>query len=587
MKILKETPTANTIPQRRGDFRTLIDALEYAATGDTGLNFYSRDCRLDSVLTYADLQKDAAIMARKLLGLGLLPGSRFALCAETDPDFVRFFFACHYAGLVPVPLSTAIHMGGKDAFIKKLRRYLAASGATAAMASESLYPLLKEAAFGMDLVYSGTPAAFDLLPVADLPLCAPSPDDLAYVQFTSGSTRFPRGVIITHQAVMANIAGITQHGLHVGPQDRCVSWLPFYHDMGLVGFLLSPMAAQLTVDYLKTQNFIMRPGLWLALMTRNKGTISYSPVFGYALSVQRLKASECPSFDLTSWRVAGVGAEMIRPDILHRFADKFSLCGFKRESFVASYGMAECALAVSFAPLGRGLDTDRIENKIFMERGIALSSRNGTRAKEFVLCGFPLPGHEIEIRDERGRAVPERTCGILHVRGPSIMSGYLDNMDETINVLDPNGWLNTGDLAYMADGQIVVTGRKKDLIIVNGKNIWPQDLELLAEEMPGVRPQDAVAFSVSGALGEKVVLLVQCRILEKQKQASSIRKLASRIYEEFGVQCEVKCVPPHSLPKTSSGKLSRSQARERYLRNLRDKRSLTEGTLSQESCLVT
>ena len=315
---------------------------------------------------------------------------------------------------------------------------------------------------------------------------------------------------------MANLSGIIRHGLCVRPGDRCTSWLPFYHDMGLVGFLLAPLASQLSIDYLSTRDFAMRPRLWPALISKNRATISYSPTFGYALCARRIRPSEIEQYDLSSWRIAGTGAEPIRADILEQFAQLLAPAGFNSRAFVASYGMAECSLAISFAPLGRGLMIDRIDAEALTESGTAVPVEESACSggpKELVFCGSVLPGHEIEIRDEQGRALPERRCGVLYVRGPSIMTGYLGDPEATREVLSPDGWLNTGDLAYLADDQVVITGRQKDMIIINGRNIWPQDLEFLAEQLPEIRSRDSAAFSIPGLDGEEtVVLVVQCRL---------------------------------------------------------------------------
>lgn len=566
----KKTPTQNCIPLRRGDFQSLTEALDYAAEGRTGFNFYSGKGVLAATLPYSQMRAGARSLARKLLGLGLSRGDRMALVAETDADFVRFFFACQYAGLVPVPLPAAIHLGGRQAVIDNLRKLVQSCGARAAMSSRSFFSFLAKATEGLDLKQVGVPAFFDALPEADLALPAPDPEDVAYLQYTSGSTRFPRGVVITQSAIMANLACIISHGLSVQPGDRATSWLPFYHDMGLVGFMLAPMACQLSIDYLSTRDFAMRPRLWPALISKNRATISYSPTFGYALCARRLRPTEIEQYDLRSWRIAGTGAEPIRPDILESFAHLLAPAGFNSQAYVASYGMAECSLAISFAPLGRGIEIDRIDAEALTNDGSAVPLEGGGcagEAKELVFCGSVIPGHEIEIRDEQGRALPERRCGVLHVRGPSVMREYLNDPETTGEVLSPDGWLNTGDLAYLAEGQVVITGRQKDLIIINGRNIWPQDIEFVVEQLPEIRSRDAAAFSIPGTDGEEVVVLVvQCRHFDEAQRSRLVDLLRGQVREEFGIDCMVELVPPHTLPQTSSGKISRTMARADYLR---------------------
>lgn len=570
MNTLQMTPTENTIALRLGNFNSLVEALDYAAEGETGINFYSGRGALAAALPYTLLRSMARSLARKLLGLGLARGDRMALVAETNADFVRFFFACQYAGLVPVPLPAAVHLGSRQTIVENLRKLVETCGAQAAMGSASFFPFLDEAVAGLNVKHVGEPGFFDVLPEVDLPLQTPSSEDVAYIQYTSGSTRFPRGVVITQKAVTANLAGIIRHGLCVRPGDRCTSWLPFYHDMGLVGFLLAPMASQLSIDYLNTLDFAMRPRLWLALISKNRATISYSPTFGYALCARRVRPADIEQYDLHSWRIAGIGAEPIRADILEQFAQLLAPAGFNPRAFVASYGMAECSLAVSFAPFDRGLEIDRINAALLAESGLAVpmaddASRGET--KELVFCGSVLPGHEIKICDEQGRMLAERRCGVLHVRGPSVMTGYLGDPEATSEVLSPDGWLNTGDLAYLAGGQVVITGRKKDLIISNGRNIWPQDIEFIAEQLPEIRSRDAAAFTISTSQGEeKVVLAVQCRQLEETERNRLVQILSGRIREEIGIDCMVELVPPHTLPQTSSGKISRTLASIDFMR---------------------
>ncbi|ABL00370.1 fatty acyl-AMP ligase [Pelobacter propionicus] len=574
MHTLKKTPTNNSIALRRGDFNSLPEALDYAAEGRTGFNFYSGKGSLAVTLPYSQMRDSARSLARKLVGLGLSRGDRMALVAETDADFVRFFFACQYAGLVPVPLPAAVHLGGRQAIIDNLRKLVESCGARAAMSSRSFFAFLSKAAEGLDLKHVGIPDCFDALPEADQMLQAPDPEDVAYLQYTSGSTRFPRGVVITQKSIMANLACIISHGLAVQPGDRATSWLPFYHDMGLVGFMLAPMACQLSIDYLSTRDFAMRPRLWPALISKNRATISYSPTFGYALCARRLRPAEIEQYDLSSWRIAGTGAEPIRADILENFGKLLAPAGFSSTAYVASYGMAECSLAISFAPLGRGLEIDRIDAEALTNSGRAIpleEGASGAEVKELVLCGSVIPGHEIEIRDEHGMPLPERCCGVLHVRGPSVMREYLGAPETTREVLCPDGWLNTGDLAYLAGGQVVITGRMKDLIIINGRNIWPQDIEFVVEQLPEIRSRDAAAFSIPGQGGEEqVVLVVQCRHFDETERCRLVELLRGRVREEFGVDCLVELVAPHTLPQTSSGKISRSMAKADYLRRIGD-----------------
>ncbi len=571
---MEATPTINTIPLRAGDFSTLPEALNYAAQGQTGYNFYDGRGKLSAVLPFSKLRDEAQSLAQRLSGLGLERGARMALVADTHPDFIRFFFACQYAGLIPVPLPASIHMGGRKTYVDQLHRLLISCRANVAMATDDYFPFLSEAAEGLDLRFCGTPQAYAELPEAPIPLSPLGPKELAYIQYTSGSTKFPRGVMITQTAVLNNLAAIVKSGCKIRPGDRGASWLPFYHDMGLVGLVLAPLAAQLSVDYLKTRDFAMRPRLWLSLMTENRATISIGPPFGYELCLQRLRQSDIEKFDLSAWRLAGVGAETIRPAPLSKFAEMLEPCGFNKEAFCACYGMAECSLAVSFASLDEGLNIDSVDGDYLSEHRQALPVETNVpegeiRSSRFVDCGTPLPDYEVEVRDSGGRPLPERHVGTIYVKADSIMSGYFGDLKLTQEVLTSDGWFNTGDLGYFVNNGLFITGREKDMIIINGRNIWPQDLEFAAEQQPEVRTGDASAFSVPGPNGqEKTVMMVQCRVSSDPQRTELRERVQRLIYQELGIECYIDLVPRNTLPRTTSGKLSRSKARKEFLKRI-------------------
>lgn len=561
------TPTASGIALRSADFPTLAAALDYAAGGDSGFNFYDGRGSLVATLPYRDLRTQALAMARRLAPLGR--GQRLALVAHTHPDFAVMFYACQYAGLVPVPLPAAVHLGGREAYVRHLRQMVRDCRAVAAFAPQEFVSFLREASDGLSLTLVGTAEDFSALPALDTTPRPPEPEDLAYLQYTSGSTRFPRGTMITQSAVMANLKAIFNHGFQLNAEDRFCSWLPYYHDMGLVGIVLGCVATQRSVDYLPTRDFAMRPRLWLKLLSQNRSTISFSPPFGYTLCARRLRPTDTESLDLSAWRVAGVGAEMIHPETLQEFAKVLASAGFRGTSFLPCYGMAECSLAVSFAPLETGAHSDVVDIDQLAHHGEAIPvSADDTSAKSraFINCGQPLPGYEMEIRDERGRPLPERRCGRIYLRGPSVMSGYFGNPEASREVLSADGWLDTGDIGYQAQGSLHITGRAKDLMIIKGRNIWPQDLEHLAEQQPEVRPTDASAFSVPDDQDEETaVLVVQCRETDPVKLASLADRVQQAIHAEFGIHCVIELVPPHTLPRTSSGKLSRSSARKEFI----------------------
>tara|TARA_B100001540_G_scaffold93800_1_gene84592 strand:- start:841 stop:2619 length:1779 start_codon:yes stop_codon:yes gene_type:complete len=561
---LEATPTRHDLPFRPADFTTLTEALEYAAQGETGSNFYTGRGAIYASLSYRELREQAIELAHQLLGLGVSRGDRVALVAETNPDFIRFFYACQYAGLIPVALPASVKVGAHQAYVAQLKRLLEASDAVLGVACEGYLPFLQEASEDLSMTMVDAPEAFYALPADEQPLHQASPEDISYIQYTSGSTRFPRGVVIKHKTALANLQAIISHGLEMTAQDRMMSWLPFYHDMGLVGFVLVPMAAQVSIDYLDTREFALRPRQWLTLMTKTRATISFAPSFGYDLCARRVRASDVENYDLSNWRVAGIGAEMIRPQTLEHFAQMMEPAGFDRRAFLACYGMAECTLGISFSPLWTGFTTHHIDADHLSDHHEAvLLDENDTqgRGRHFVNCGVPLPSFEVQIRDD-DKVLGDWQSGVIYLRGPSVMSGYFNLPEETSHALCEDGWLNTGDIGYMVDGVLTITGRKKDLIIIHGRNIWPQDLEHIAETQPEVRSGDAVAFSAPDAEGEEMcVLMVQCRERDPAKRNALVRRLTALVRMEMSLDCYVHLVPNRSLPRTSSGKLSRAKAR--------------------------
>jgi len=564
---LTPTPTAPERQIRKANFATLAEALDFAALQATGINIHSVRGELVEVLPYAALARQARALAGRLLALGLNPGDRVALAAESDGDFIRAFCACQYAGLVPAPLPLPAPLGGKDAYIAHVRRMIISAGARAAFAPPALTAWFAEACEGLNLALTGSVGDLPEVEPASLP--APDPGGLCYLQFSSGSTRFPLGVAVTQSALLANVGAIGRAGgLNVAASDRTVSWLPLYHDMGLVGMLLNSLAFQVTIDLLPTGAFVRRPALWLGLISKNRGTISYAPTFGYDLAARRAAASAPADLDLSSWRVAGLGGDMIRAEPLRAFAAAYAPFGFDSRAFVASYGMAEATLALSLAPLNQGLRTDIAETERLENEGRAgPPASDDARTREFALCGRVLEGHRLEVRAPGGAPLAERQVGRIFALGPSLMKAYFDRPEETAEALSDDGWLDTGDLGYFLDGQIVITGRAKDLIIVNGRNIWPQDLEWTAEaEIPALRSGDVAVFSVHGDdAQERVVALVQCRTSDSAAKESLRAEVASLLRSRHGLEVQVTATPPHSLPQTSSGKLSRTRARGLYL----------------------
>jgi fatty-acyl-CoA synthase len=563
-------PTRHSLALRRAAFGSVPEMLDYAAQGETGVSFYSARGERLSALPWKEVRERAHVMARRLIGAGFARGDRLLITADTWPGFFDAFFGAQYAGLLPVPVSIPVGIGGKEAYLDQLRRQFAASGAVAAVGLDELAGFLAEAAQefpalrlhgGMDVLESLPEKPVDLRPLG--------PADTCYIQFSSGSTRHPHGVQITQAALMANLQGITgPGGLDVVEGDRATSWLPLYHDMGLIGFLFSPLSSQLSIDYITPRDFARRPMQWLNLISKYRGSIAYSPSFGYDLAVRRGGSQIPADLDLSSWRHAGIGGDMVRAEVLDRFAETFEPKGFNRAAFIPSYGMAEVCLAITFSPGGKGMHTDTVDRAALAgeQRAVPAANPNDTHtARRFVLCGRVLPGHQLEVRDEQGQVLGDRAVGRIFVKGPSVMPGYFQEPEASREVLI-DGWLDTGDLGYLLNGEIVVTGRAKDLIIVNGRNVWPQDIEWAIEAQKIVKSGDSAAFSVDTGEGERVVVAVLARVSGDEARAQLARDVAGAVREAIAVDCDVVLVPPTmGLPHTSSGKLSRSRTKANYL----------------------
>ena len=563
---LHPTPTHVVGQERRmGGFSCLAEGLDFAARCATGVNFYSGRGKLQAVLPYATLREEALVLAGKLRAAGLAPGNRIALVAETAPSFMIAFFACQYAGMLPCPVPLPMQIGGRDSYIARVAGMLRAAQAHLLLVPGVLKDKLQEAAAaaGVPLLDHETLATLPEAAGAINPLRA---DDPAYIQYSSGSTSAPKGILISQRAIMANTTGILRHGLRAQEDDRGFSWLPLYHDMGLVGFFLSPVMGQSSVDYMATADFAKRPTIWLQLMSDNRCTASYAPSFGYELAARRING-KAETLDLSQWRIAGIGGDMVRPEVLDAFARALAPAGFDPRAFLPSYGMAEMSLAVSFADLDSPMRTDVVDREAARNDGVARPApADAPQARTFVSCGRVLPGHEMKVVDENGKELPERHIGHILVKGPSMMSGYFGNPEATAAAMRDGGFLDTGDLGYMLDGEIYITGRSKDMILHHGRNIWPQDIEWAVERLPGLRSGDAAAFGVEREDGtERIVVLVQCRKRDAAAQEALRRSVAKVVHEVTGAECEVVLVAPRSLPLTSSGKLARSRARQLYL----------------------
>lgn len=544
--------------------RTLPRMLADAAETGLGLRFLNEEAE-ERLCSYAELLQLALGLGGALRSDGLKRGDRVALVIQDPEGFLISFLGASVAGLVPVPVCPPSSFGAQEAYLATTEHVLAAAKVSAVLTTEPMEAALRERAehIGVSRV-----RCWDRLqgPSLDAPEPA-SLSDPAFMQFTSGSTSHPKGVVLTHANLAANTTAICgPSGLALEPDDFGVSWLPLHHDMGLIGMALSPISAPLNAAIMPPVLFLKRPTEWLKAIHRYRGTASFAPSFAYDLCLRRVKPADLAQLDLSCWKVAGCGAEPVRADTLEAFARAFAPAGFDSRAFLPCYGMAEHTLAITFAARGRQLQVDEISAEALVVRRRASAPRRPhERALRIVNCGKPFPGHQVRIVDEDGRVLPERAIGEIVASGPSVMQGYFGQPDSTARALR-DGWLHTGDEGYLSHGELYVCGRQKDIVIVNGRNFYPEDLEWAVGELPGVRAGNVVAFGVGG-LGsgdrERVVVVVESKgKLPATELAVEVRR---RIVTSVGLQVdEVVIAPPGTVQRTSSGKVKRSQLKSQF-----------------------
>ena len=561
---LVPTPNADSHPRRFADFATFSEALDYAAQGIRGLNFHDPRGTLVRPYPFSELREDALNVAYRLIARGVLPGDRIALIAETGTDFAALFCGAVYAGAWPVPLPLPTSFGGKDSYIDQITVQMRSADPKMLLFPEELAEMAGAAAMQQGCEglawqqFNLEPANWTRLPEAQS-------DDICFLQYSSGSTRFPHGVAVTHRALLANLAG-HGHGMQMAMDDRCVSWLPWYHDMGLVGCFLSLIANQISGDYLKTEDFARRPLAWLDLISRNPGhTISFSPTFGYDICSRRVSSQThvVERFDLSRWRLAGNGADMIRPDVMQNFVNVFADAGFSADCFMPSYGLAESTLCVTLMPPGEGIRVELVAEERLS--GCPRDLARPARYRAIVNCGKAMRGMKVEVRGETNQKLADHHIGKVWCTGTSLMHSYYRDPESTAECM-VDGWLDTGDMGYMAEGYLFIVGRAKDMIIINGKNHWPQDIEWAVEQLPGFNHGDIAAFSLENEHGEEMpAVLVHCRVSDPEERRKLHSQIRDKVQSVTGMNCLVELVPPRTLPRTSSGKLSRAKARNLYL----------------------
>jgi 1-acyl-sn-glycerol-3-phosphate acyltransferase len=573
---------------------TLIDVLRYRAVHDAerahlliteDTDGEERNATLTFGELYAAGQRCAAELGRR----GVPAGGRVALMLPTSRAFFVSYAGILLAGAVPVPIYPPFRAD-------RIEEYAARQSAILSNAEVCLLLTFRRAEAVAKLL---RPRVRSLTEVADAERLieaadkAPPPSpgvsplhvtgsrarkggDIALLQYTSGSTGDPKGVVLTHANLLANMRAVGE-AVKLGPGDVGVSWLPLYHDMGLIGAWLTLLHFAIPLNVMSPLAFLTRPERWLQAFHKHRGTISAAPNFAYELCVRKIADKDIQGVDLSSWRAALNGAEPVNPETLERFANRFRGYGFRREAQLPVYGLAEATLAVTVPPLGRGPLIDRVERETFASQGLAVpAAPEDETAIAFVSSGPPIPRHEVRIVDESGEETMDRTEGFLWFRGPSATSGYYRNAKATEALL-PLGsahgegqyaWVNSGDRAYRADGEIYVTGRVKDIIIKGGRNLYPHEVEELAAGAEGIRKGCIVAFGLkdAGSGTEKLVLVAETRegnAVRRGVIASSITELVTR---GLGLPPDrVELIPPGSIPKTSSGKLRREETKQLYL----------------------
>ncbi len=529
----------------------------------------------EASFSFAAVEHISARFGGALQALGLRKGDRVALILPNKDDFVLCLHGAIRAGIIPAPIYPPMALGQLQAYLDNTRHIVAKSGARILVTTAKIKRLL-------GTVQAACPVLEQVVAIEGIRESAEplqkekiGLDDVAFIQFTSGSTSRPKGVTLTHANLAANIKCIMKDGLRSGPDDVGVSWLPLYHDMGLIGFVLAPLYHLVPIVYLPAILFLKRPVTWFQAITRHRGSIAYAPNFAYALCIKRIKAVELEGLDLSTWRVAGCGAEPIRPETLEGFATAFSKIGFRKEALLPSYGMAESALAVTFTELGEGLKTLSVNGPMLWEKGTAeVVAEDDANAVRLVSCGPEFPQHQIRVFEPNDATsadpLPEGVVGEVRIAGPSVMPGYWEDAERTREAF-AGSYLRTGDLGFLRDGHLFVCGRSKEIVIVNGRNYYPQDMEWEASKVAGVRRGNVVAFGARDPSGverdrERVILAFEVQEPERLAQSSSlVSEVRRAVQEGMGLTLDdVIALPPGALPKTSSGKLQRAKTRDLY-----------------------
>ena len=567
---------------------TFQEVLRHRGRADasrTHLTFYEDEGEGPS-LTFGELLEGAERVAADLAQRGIGRGDTVALMLPTSREFFLAFAGILLAGATPAPIYPPFRADRVAEYAERQSAILSNAGARllvtfreaagVAKLLKPLVPSLEGVATAEALVQSRAAAPLG-------PQLHSRSGDLALLQYTSGSTGNPKGVMLTHANLLANVRAIGE-ALGMRSDDVGVSWLPLYHDMGLIGSWLMPLYFGLPVVVLSPLAFLSRPARWLRAFHRYGGTMGAAPNFAYELAAAKISDEEIQGLNLSAWRAALNGAEPVLPATLERFAARFAKCGFRRETLLPVYGLAEASLAVTMPPVGRGPRVDRLERAAFAQQGRAVpappdagasyrlpNSNEDPNVIAFVSVGSPVPRHEVRIVNDRGEDAGERVEGQLWFRGPSTTQGYYRNEAATSALLPEGaaaGWVNSGDRAYLAEGEIYITGRVKDIIIHAGHNLYPHEIEDAVARVPGVRKGCVVAFGAADpATGtERLVIVAESRERRGDARARLAQAITAQVTETLGLPPNVvEVVPPNVIPKTSSGKLRRDATKQRFL----------------------
>ncbi len=569
-RIVREVsvPALPSVPPAR-EAHTLIEVLEWHAARQPDrlhLTLLQDEATFLGSLTYAQLASQARAVACGLVARDVGPGDRVALMLPTSVDFFIAFFGILYAGAVPVPIYPPLRLSQLEDHLRRQIGILRNAGARVLITmpeGQRLARLLRGQLEDLNAVVCV--ADLQSAPAALLPALLGA-DSIALIQYTSGSTGDPKGVVLSHANLLANIRAMGE-AMQASSTDVFVSWLPLYHDMGLIGAWLGCLHFAAPLYAMSPLSFLVRPESWLWAMHRFRATFSASPNFGFELCLNKVADADLQGLDLSALRMVANGAEPVSPQTIRRFVDRFGRYGFPAGAMAPVYGLAECSVGLAFPPLGRAPLVDRVDRDQLGRYGIAAPARaDDPRPLEIVACGQPLPGHEIRIIDEASHEFGDRREGRLEFRGPSTTRGYFRNEPKTRELLH-DGWLDSGDRAYMADGDVYITGRVKDIIIRAGRHLYPQEIEEAVAEIRGVRKGGVAVFSTTDeSLGtERVVVLAETR----ETDPAARGRLQARVHEVVTDIAgtppdEVVLAPPHTVPKTSSGKIRRSAAKEIY-----------------------